>query len=95
METPKISIESDGTVKGTVVKLNDVAIGLIQEITFSAKADPDNIVQARIRYWKAADHTGPSTLDELKLSFSGMYSVYATPFTGNLTLENEPVQFIS
>jgi hypothetical protein len=94
MDVQKLIIETDGTMKGTSIKINGVQVGLVQELTLSIKADPDSMIDSHIKYWRPNGAVGTVALDTLKADYSGIYSVYVTPFTGKLMLDSEPIQFV-
>ena len=91
----KLSIETDGSVTGTTIKINDVAIGAVQELHINVLADPENHIFATIKYWRTAQAVTPLLLQDLKDHYSGVYSAYITPFTDNLILEEETIVLVN
>ena len=91
----KLSIETDGTVQGTTIKINDEAIGAVQELHLDVRADPTNHIFSTIKYWRKAAAVTPLKLQDLKDQYSGVYSAYITPFTGTLLLEEETIVFVN
>lgn len=84
MELHKLTIETDGTIDGTTIKIGDDIIAGVQELTLSIKADPISTVQSTLKYWRVIGTTIPLTVEELKNSLVSAYGVYSTPYTGRL-----------
>ena len=95
MNAHRLTIETDGTVAGTVIKIDDVQVGCIQELTFNIKADPDSTISTAIRYWRHEDDTSPMPMATLKTNFASAYSVYVTPYTGQLELDEDQITFVN
>lgn len=94
MQAQKLTIETDGTIKGTVIKVNDVQVCGIQYLKFEIAADPESSISTFIRYWKHSNETSPMPMSTMKDNYASVYSVYITPYTGNLELEESYIEWV-
>ena len=95
MQAQKLTIETDGTMRGTVIKINDVQVAGIQQLKFEINGDPTSTISTAIKYWRHCDETSPMVMSTLKDDYASVYSVYITPYTGQLILDEDQIEWVT